>query len=112
MREEVWANMSHQQHNDWRTLQAEFVDHKAAVENPTVLQNDGEHEEAVDNCIFYLGNESSTVTPKRRKDKHRNGTQGNKNAEKISMGVGKHAWYGNRANKWTCDPLLLSETSC
>ena len=40
-REEVWANMSRQQHKDWRALHPKPVNPKAAVENPMAVQVEG-----------------------------------------------------------------------
>ena len=63
--EEAWANMSRQEHKDWRALHPEFVNHKTAMENPKAVQVDG-GQEAVDICISNLDTEP-IVTTKRRK---------------------------------------------
>jgi hypothetical protein len=44
--EEEWANMSRQQHKDWRALHPKSVNHEATMENPMALQVNGGLEEA------------------------------------------------------------------
>jgi hypothetical protein len=39
--EEEWANMSRQQHKDWRALHPKSVNHEATMENPMALQSEG-----------------------------------------------------------------------
>ena len=65
LREEAWADMSRQQHNDWRALHPKPVNHEAIVDNPMAVQVDG-GQEAVDICISDLDTDP-LVTTKRRK---------------------------------------------
>jgi hypothetical protein len=41
--EEEWANMSRQQHKDWRALHPKSANRKAAMENPRALQSLNDH---------------------------------------------------------------------
>ena len=64
--EEEWANMSRQQHKDWRALHPKSVNPKVAVENPMAVQCDG-GQEAVDIRISDLDTEPPVITKRRKR---------------------------------------------